>query len=162
MTLSRSGKMAMGLAASILSAVTVAASTAMPRQPAYFTAADLRGRVARPQNGLAATLLPAGIRMQAMMVQRDAVGEAEVHASMEIIYVAQAGEADLLLGGRVVGNREIAPGEWRGGRILDGKTYRMRPGDVLWIPPGTPYQVVVSENGSFQYLGLQADTVPAQ
>jgi mannose-6-phosphate isomerase-like protein (cupin superfamily) len=155
MTLLRSRKKTVGLLA-ILSAVAVAASTDAPRQPAYFAAADLRAGVAQPQNGLAATLLPAGIRMQAFMVHRDAVGEVEMHASAEHFYLAQAGEADVLLGRRVEGNHLIAPGEWRGGKILDAKPYRMKPGDVLWIPPGTAHQVV-PEHGSFQYVALNAD-----
>jgi mannose-6-phosphate isomerase-like protein (cupin superfamily) len=161
MGLLRSIKNMTGLLA-ILSAVTVSASTDAGRQPMYFAAADLRAEVARPQSGLAATMLPAGIRMKLFVVHRDAVGEAEVHASSEHFYIAQAGEADVLLGGRVVGNHQIAPGEWRGKKILDGKLYRMKPGDVLWIPPGTPHQVLVPENGSFQYIGLDADTKPIQ
>ena len=160
MTLSRSVKRTMGLLASMLSTVALAASMNAPRQPVYFVAADLRAGVARPQNGLAATLLPAGIRMQAFMVHRDAVGEVEMHANAEHFYIAQAGEADVLLGRSVEGSHLIAPGEWRGGKILDGKPYRMKPGDVLWIPPGTAHQVVVPVNGSFQYIGLNADTKP--
>jgi mannose-6-phosphate isomerase-like protein (cupin superfamily) len=161
MALSRSISWTM-LHLAVLSAVTVSASTDAPLQPAYFAAADLRAGVARPQNGLAATLLPAGVRVQAFMVHRDAAGEVEMHANAEHFYIAQAGEADVLLGRRVEGSRLIAPGEWRGGKILDGRHYRMKPGDVLWIPPGTAHQVIVPERGSFQYVGLNADTKPTR
>jgi mannose-6-phosphate isomerase-like protein (cupin superfamily) len=146
----------------VMGAVTVSASmTDAPRQPAYFPAPDLRAGVAQPKKGMAATLLPAGIRMQAFMINRDGTGEVELHASAEHFYVAQAGEADVLLGSHVEGNHLIAPGEWRGGKISDGKHYRMKPGDVLWIPPGTAHQVVVPEHGSFQYIGFNADMKPA-
>jgi len=43
-------------------------------------------------------------------------------------YIAQAGEANVLLGTRVEGSHLIAPGEWRSGKILDGKAYPMKPG----------------------------------
>jgi len=158
MTLFHSMKKTTGLLV-VLGAVSASASTDTPPQPVYVAATDLRAGVAHPQNGLAATLLPAGIRMQLFIVNRDAVGEAELHATSEHFYIAQAGEADVLLGSRVEGNRQIAPGEWRGGKILDGKPYRMKPGDVLWIPPGTAHQVI-PKKGSFQYIGMNADTKP--
>jgi uncharacterized RmlC-like cupin family protein len=141
----------------IVIAVTVSASTDAPREPMYFAAADLRAGVAKPQNGIAATLLPAGIRMQVFIVNKDAIGEVEMHANAEHFYIAQDGEADVLLGRRVEGHHQIAPGEWRGGKIVDGGLYRMKPGDVLWIPPETAHQVL-PRHGPFQYIGMNADT----
>src|SRR5687767_6385257 len=110
-------KKMMVLLALILSAVTLSASTDAQPEPMYFAATDLRAGVARTQNGLAATVLPAGLGMKVYVVHRDAVGEAEVHASVEDMVIVQAGEGDFLLGGRVEGNREVAPDEWRGGKI---------------------------------------------
>ena len=97
--------------------------------------------------------------MQAFMISRNAVGEVEMHANAEHFYIAQAGEADVLVGRHVERNHLISAGEWRGGKILDAKPYRMRPGDVLWIPPGTAHQVV-PENGTFQYIAMNADITP--
>jgi quercetin dioxygenase-like cupin family protein len=56
------------------------------------------------------------------------------------------------MGGRVQGNRETAPDEWRGGTIEGGRTYELAPGDVVWIPAGVPHQVLVPAGGSFDYL----------
>jgi quercetin dioxygenase-like cupin family protein len=54
----------------------------------------------------------------------------------------------------VTGNRQTAPGEFRGGTISGGRDYQLAPGDILWIPAGAPHQVT-PKGGDFRYLAFK-------
>jgi hypothetical protein len=71
-----------------------------------------------------------------------------------------AGSAIVLHGGTVVGGRETAPGEIRGGRINGSTQQPVLPGDVLVIPAGTPHQVVVAPGEWITYLVVKAAKPP--
>ena len=65
------------------------------------------------------------------------------------------------VGGKVEGNKETAPGEWRGGKISGAKAYAMGPGDVLWIPAGAPHQALADRGrNSFRYLAFKFEAKP--
>jgi len=55
------------------------------------------------------------------------------------------------------GKEQPNEGDGRAWKIVDGKLYRMKPGDMLWIPPETAH-LVLPKHGSFQYIGMNADT----
>jgi mannose-6-phosphate isomerase-like protein (cupin superfamily) len=95
-----------------------------------------------------------------LIVRRDADGQVEVHTRLNDEFVVQAGRATVLVGGRVSGNKEIAPGEWRGGTVVGAKSYRLGPGDVLWIPAGAPHQTLVKIGASFTYLAFKFEAKP--
>jgi len=70
---------------------------------------------------------------------RDAAGMAEVHnLDTDIIYVLE-GTATFITGGTVIDGETTAPDEIRGASIRDGKTYRLKKGDVIIVPNGTPH-----------------------
>lgn len=71
--------------------------------------------------------------------RRDAPGQAEIHLrETDVIYVLE-GEAEFVTGGQVVEAVNTAPGEIRGPSIEGGKSRRLRPGDVIVVPPNTPH-----------------------
>jgi mannose-6-phosphate isomerase-like protein (cupin superfamily) len=90
-----------------------------------------------------------------LAAHRDADGQVEVHTRLNDEFVVLSGHATVLVGGRVEGNKETAPGEWRGGKISGAKSYAMGPGDVLWIPAGAPHQSLVPKGGDFRYLAFK-------
>lgn len=65
---------------------------------------------------------------------------AEVHDAADDVYYVTEGGATLVLGGRLDSPQEVEPGEWRSPRIIDGKTYEIRKGDLVVVPRGTPHQ----------------------
>jgi uncharacterized RmlC-like cupin family protein len=65
------------------------------------------------------------------------------------------------VGASVSGNRQTAPGEWRGGAMEGGSFYNLSPGDVLWIPAGRPHQTLVAKGASFSYLAFKFEARPA-
>ena len=70
---------------------------------------------------------------------RDKGGQVEVHEKeTDILYVVE-GEATFVTGGTMVGGKLARPGQLTGTEIEGGQTHRLRKGDVITIPAGTPH-----------------------
>jgi len=121
----------------------------------YVPAAKIAASVATTKDGAATAPVPAGPGTTILAAHRDADGQVEVHVKLNDEIVVQSGRATFLVGGKVEGNKETAPGEWRGGKISGAKAYAMGPGDVLWIPAGAPHQALVPKGGDFRYLAFK-------
>jgi mannose-6-phosphate isomerase-like protein (cupin superfamily) len=71
--------------------------------------------------------------------RREGAGMVEVHTrDTDLAYVLE-GSATLVTGGVAVGLKETGAEELRGSAIQGGETRRLRPGDVVVIPNGTPH-----------------------
>jgi mannose-6-phosphate isomerase-like protein (cupin superfamily) len=137
----------------------VAAAQA-PGEGTYVAAAQLRANVAKTTDGLATFTVPTGPGATVLIAHREKDGEVEVHTRLNDEFVAHDGHAGVRVGGKVEGNRQTGPDEWRGGVITGGRTYQLSPGDVLWIPAGSPHQVLVPKGGSFSYLAFKFEAKP--
>lgn len=126
----------------------------------YVPAAKLTAMVAKTKDGSVSAPVPTGPGTLLLSAHRNADGQVEVHTRLNDEIVVRSGQATFLVGGKVDGNKETAPGEWRGGKITGGHAYAMGPGDVLWIPAGAPHQVV-SPKGEFYYLAFKFEAKPA-
>jgi mannose-6-phosphate isomerase-like protein (cupin superfamily) len=122
----------------------------------HRSGAELRAAVAHTKDGLLVSPLPTGTAT-VVMVRRERTGEIELHKGQNDVFVAHDGHATVIIGETVTGNREVSPGEWRGGTMTGGKPYPMAPGDVLWIPAGLPHQVVPTAGG-FNYVAFKYPT----
>jgi mannose-6-phosphate isomerase-like protein (cupin superfamily) len=125
----------------------------------YVPAAKLTAMVAKTKDGSVSAPVPTGPGTTLITAHRDADGQVEVHTRLNDQIVVRSGQATFVVGGKVEGNKETAPGEWRGGKITGGHAYAMGPGDVLWIPAGAPHQVV-SPKGDFYYLAFKFEAQP--
>jgi len=150
--------------AKVLLAGLLAVATSAAAQPAsegvYASAAQLAAMVATTKDGSVNAPAPSGPGTTMLIVRRDADGQVEVHTKLNDEFVVQAGHATVLVGGKVSGNKETAPGEWRGGVVTGAKTYLLGPGDVLWIPAGAPHQTLVKKGASFTYLAFKFEAKP--
>lgn len=71
--------------------------------------------------------------------RREKEGLVEVHElDTDIIYVLE-GTATVVTGGKSVGEKQIAPNEFRGTSVDGGETRNLKKGDVLIVPKGTPH-----------------------
>jgi mannose-6-phosphate isomerase-like protein (cupin superfamily) len=144
----------------LAAAVFVLASSSAGAQgtaPFKLSAADLDRMVATPGDGSAKGTVPVGEKGPLVLVlRRIKDGEAEVHDHLNDLFVVRSGRATVLIGGAVAGNRQTAPGEWRGGTIIGADRFEIGPGDVLWIPAGLPHQVLVPRGGDFRYLAFKS------
>src|SRR6202161_1116856 len=102
-------------------------------------AAYLR-KLAKHGDGSASETLKEYPQHFAMLSFRSRDGEAEVHANFADLFCVLAGKATLVTGGTVSGARTIAPGETRGASIEGGTRRKLRAGDLIHVPAGTPHQ----------------------
>ena len=143
------------LAATAL-ALGAAAASAQPKGEAvYAPAAKITEMTAKTKDGTVTWPVPTGPGTTLLAAHRDADGQVEVHMKLNDELIIQSGHATELVGGTVSGNKETAPGEWRGGKIAGGKEYKLGPGDALWIPAGTPHQTLVGKGGDVRYLAFK-------
>lgn len=151
-------------ALSLLCSPALAQKTTAPAGPegAYMSAAELRAKVATipPAPAPATFDAPSSPGVRLMMIRRDKDGEVEVHDEMNDQIVMMEGRATMQVGGAVSGNRATGPGEWRGGTQVGGKTYTLGPGDVLWIPAGSPHQIRPLPGQSVSYLTFKDNHKP--
>jgi len=86
---------------------------------------------------------------------RSGPGEVEVHATETDIFYVTDGEATLVVGGTVVGGKTTAPGQIRGTDITGGQTQRLKKGDVVTIPAGTPHWFKALSTPTISYLTIK-------
>jgi mannose-6-phosphate isomerase-like protein (cupin superfamily) len=86
---------------------------------------------------------------------RNTPGQVEVHARETDIFYVTDGEATLVVGGTVVGGKTTGPGQIRGTDITGGQTERLRKGDVVTIPAGTPHWFKELATPTISYLTVK-------
>jgi mannose-6-phosphate isomerase-like protein (cupin superfamily) len=89
------------------------------------------------------------------ITSRDKSGMAEIHENWSDHIFIQAGEASFIIGGTVPDAKVREPGERRGTAITGGRTVTVRVGDYLFIPPGTPHQMVMKPGQRATFIGLR-------
>jgi mannose-6-phosphate isomerase-like protein (cupin superfamily) len=92
-----------------------------------------------------------------MIAHREGDGEAELHEKQVDVFVVQAGEATLVVGGEVEGGRTTAPGEVRGPSIKGGVRRAIAAGDIVHIPARTPHRLLVAPGNAFTYFVVKVD-----
>jgi mannose-6-phosphate isomerase-like protein (cupin superfamily) len=119
-----------------------------PRQPAAarsWTAADLESLsriLARTEAPY--TQLIKGKTYGALLLRRAVSGDPELHVRMNDFFVVLSGEGEIEVGGRVTGERTVAPDEKRGEKLVGGALYRVKRGDVLLVPANHWLQVLIA------------------
>jgi len=86
---------------------------------------------------------------------RNGPGQVEVHATETDIFYVTDGEATLVTGGTVVGGKTTGPGQIRGTDIRGGQTQRLKKGDVVTIPAGTPHWFKELATPTISYLTIK-------
>jgi mannose-6-phosphate isomerase-like protein (cupin superfamily) len=88
--------------------------------------------------------------------------DAEVHDASDDVFYVLEGSAELTLGGALENPREATPGEWRSAKIVNGKTFTIKKGDLIVIPRGTPHQRVNSKGKEFSLILIKIFAEPIQ
>jgi mannose-6-phosphate isomerase-like protein (cupin superfamily) len=103
---------------------------------------DDLNRKLQPGNKTEELIDSAGMQLRvAVQHEVNRIGAAgELHDASDDVYYVLEGSATLVLGGRLDSPKEVEPGEWRSPRIIDGKTYEIKKGDLVVVPRGTPHQ----------------------
>jgi mannose-6-phosphate isomerase-like protein (cupin superfamily) len=91
----------------------------------------------------------------ALLVRREADGQAEWHeAQVDVVFV-QSGSATLLVGGTLVNGETVGPHEKRNGTIQGGIRQKVAAGDLIRIPAKTPHQFFLDGAKDFTYIVLK-------
>jgi len=96
----------------------------------------------QPENQTSELIDSAGMQLR-VAVQHEknrSSAAAELHDASDDVYYVLDGSATLVLGGKLEDPKETDPGEWRSPRIVDGKTFVIKKGDLIVVPRGTPHQ----------------------
>ncbi len=88
---------------------------------------------------------------------------AEVHDASDDVFYVLEGSAELTLGGKLENPREATPGEWKSDKIIGGKTFTIKEGDLIVVPRGTPHQRVNTKRKTFSLILIKifANPLPA-
>ena len=98
---------------------------------------------------------------RASIIQRQTSGVAEIHEHVVDFLIVEAGEATLVVGGKVSGVKTTTPGERRGAAIEGGEKHSLAPGDIVHIPVNTPHQFLLSPGKTVTYFTIKVD-VPSK
>src|SRR6266571_5468403 len=96
----------------------------------------------KPDNKTSELIDSGGMQLRvAVQHEKNKAGAAaELHDASDDVYYVLDGSATLVLGGKLDAPKETDPGEWRSPRIVDGKTFEIKKGDLVVVPRGTPHQ----------------------
>src|SRR6202049_3780887 len=76
--------------------------------------------------------------------RREGDGSAEVHETQVDVWIVQAGEATLIVGGTMVQPKTVKPNEIRGTSIEGGETKQLKTGDIVHIPVKVAHQLKIA------------------
>jgi mannose-6-phosphate isomerase-like protein (cupin superfamily) len=115
----------------------------------------------KPENKTSELIDSAGMQLRvAVQHEKNRAGAAaELHDASDDVYYVLDGAATLTLGGRLDAPKETEPGEWRSPRIIDGKTFEIKKGDLIVVPRGTPHQRS-TENKDFTMILIKIYAEP--
>jgi mannose-6-phosphate isomerase-like protein (cupin superfamily) len=90
-------------------------------------------------------------------MHREVNGPAELHVKLNDFFVFLGGEGQIKVGGTVAGEETIGPGE-KTGKTLDGGTlYKVKQGDVLFVPANTWHQTLVEPGKKLSAMVMKAE-----
>jgi mannose-6-phosphate isomerase-like protein (cupin superfamily) len=90
-----------------------------------------------------------------MLAVRVRDGGAEVHTNVNDFLIVEEGDGTEVTGGKVIGGKEISPGEIRGLRVEGGTPHVLHKGDVIHIKAGVPHQALVPAGKPFIYYVIK-------
>jgi len=115
----------------------------------------------KPDNKVSELIDSEGMQLRvAVQHEKNRAGAAaELHDASDDVYYVLDGTATLVLGGKLEAPKETDPGEWRSPKIIDGKTFEIKKGDLIVVPRGTPHQRS-TENKDFTMILIKIYAEP--
>jgi len=115
----------------------------------------------KPDNKVSELIDSEGMQLRvAVQHEKNRAGAAaELHDASDDVYYVLDGTATLVLGGKLDAPKETDPGEWRSPKIIDGKTFEIKKGDLIVVPRGTPHQCS-TENKDFTMILIKIYAEP--
>ena len=123
-----------------------------------WTGADLESlSLALQKTGVPYTQLIKGKTYGALLLRRAVSGDPELHVKVNDFFVVLSGEGEIEVGGRVAGEKTVAPDEKRGEKLIGGALYRVKRGDVLLVPANHWLQVLIAKGHVLRALIIKTE-----
>lgn len=145
--------------------VFAAYTTAVPAQTAatdFHSQADLAARsqqlIARAQKnakGSGNSTLTAYANCILQFNVKTKSGIAEMHAHSSDLIIVTDGEATIVTGGSIPNSTLESEGEARGETIVGGQEQKVAKGDVLYIAPNTPHQIMIAPGKTVSFMNAK-------
>ena len=87
-----------------------------------------------------------------MLAFRNRSGGGELHQNYADLFYILEGQATIVSGGQVENPKTTAAGEIRGTGVAGGSQQKVKAGDVVHIPAGTPHQMLLPQGGTVTYF----------
>src|SRR5262245_7526076 len=115
----------------------------------------------QPDNKVSELIDSTGMQLRvAVQHEKNRAGAAaELHDASDDVYYVLDGTATLTLGGKLDAPKETDPGEWRSPKIIEGKSFEIKKGDLIVVPRGTPHQRS-TENKDFMMILIKIYAEP--
>ncbi len=107
---------------------------------------------------LAFELIGSDVGYNLFLVLRANTGTSEIHRTVSDLHTAVEGSATLVVGGELVDEFELSPGQMRGTSIKGGVEYDIKAGDYVNIPANVAHHVVVAPGEQYMYFVYQVDS----
>jgi mannose-6-phosphate isomerase-like protein (cupin superfamily) len=147
---------------SLLTAVLLAGFAASAAETPGFTiwkSAEIKGYTKtltpKVKNGIISEPMANFGNYNFARVFRNSSGQAEVHDTMNDIFIIEGGEARLVTGGTVVDGKSTAPHETRGASITGGTETKVGPGDIMTVPAKLPHQMKLNPGQTITYVAIK-------
>ena len=82
-------------------------------------------------------------------------GIAEMHAHNSDLIIVTDGEATIVTGGSIPNSTLESEGETRGVTIVGANEQKVAKGDVLYIAPNTPHQIILAPGKTVSFLNAK-------
>lgn len=113
---------------------SAAAAPAKPTDARLWTAANLASLDKTLEaTGAPYTQLIRANTYGALLLRRGVSGSPELHVKLNDFFVVLSGQGEIEVGGRVAGEKAVAPDEKRGEKLTGGAVYHIEQGDVLFV-----------------------------
>jgi mannose-6-phosphate isomerase-like protein (cupin superfamily) len=119
-------------------------------EPTYWSADDLKNvhaQLAARSNGL--PMMRTHMFDVVHRPKLNTTPAAEQHEGVTDLYIVLGGAGTLTVGGEIADRKMIPnrPGEYTGGAIKGGRSFRLKTGDIVDVPPNTPHASQGDEGG---------------
>jgi mannose-6-phosphate isomerase-like protein (cupin superfamily) len=106
-------------------------------------------------DGVAAAFLKQYPQYYTQLIVRTKSGEVEIHQQYDELMIVRDGDAAVYTGGKPQSLRTVKPGEQRGSAAPGSISTSLIKGTLVYIPAGTPHQVIVPPGGGVAYIDIK-------
>lgn len=137
------------------------AGSAEPPEVRLWTNADLKSLdktlIAKMGDAKTSyTQVMTGDTYKTLVMHREVTSEPERHLKLIDFFLFTSGAGEIRVGGSVTGVKTVAPNEEQGQTLDGGTVYKVKQGDVMFIPANVWHQTIIPKGGKLSAIVFKA------